>query len=224
MVEQSECTQCGDKAFTVEEHDPPHDDFKALSEDYKKAILSRVKFLGLKKVAMRFKLFLELVQLNKLLIPSVQIQIQMYFKGHSLDLQRADGPDDRRKIMSYHTARDEIRTYTHPAQDWYFKCNNQLPNQVIVTMLRQDAFIGDKTRYPFPYQKFNLASIKQLVRGEEFLYETLELQHDIDNKDLRGYHRFLKVTGRICRMKGWKDGDKAETAPFLNLITGLMDA
>lgn len=77
------------------------------------------------------------------------------------------------KIMRYHTAREEIRTYTHPAQDWYFECNNpfhnQLPNQVIVTMLRQDAFIGDRTRYPFPYQKFNLASIKQLVRGEEFL-------------------------------------------------------
>lgn len=68
-------------AFTVEKHDPPHDDFEALSEDYKKAILSRVKFLGWKKVAMRFKPFLEVFQLNKLLIPGVQTQIQMYFNS-----------------------------------------------------------------------------------------------------------------------------------------------
>ena len=61
----------------------------------------------------------------------------------------------------------------------------------------QDAFNGDAARYPFSSQKFNLSSIKQLVRGEEYPYETLELKHDDTSKDRRAYHRFLHATGSL---------------------------
>ena len=50
----------------------------------------------------------------------------------------------------------------------------------------QVAFNGDITKNPFNFGKFNVAFIKRLVRGEEYPYETLELQHDGDSKDLRG--------------------------------------
>ena len=49
----------------------------------------------------------------------------------------------------------------------------------------QTAFNGVVTKYAFSYK----TSIKQLVRGEEYPYRTLELNHDNSNKDLRGYHR-----------------------------------
>jgi len=53
--------------------------------------------------------------------------------------------------------------------------------------------IGGAGRYPLSYEKFNLSSIKQLVGGE-YPYETLELKHDDDSKDLGGYHRkFVQV-------------------------------
>jgi len=79
--------------------------------------------------------------------------------------------DMKTGILSYPTVRGEIRTYSHANPERYFECTNpfrnQLPNRVIAALLRQDAFNGDAARYPFSYQKFNLTTIKQLVRGEE---------------------------------------------------------
>ena len=68
--------------------------------------------------------------------------------------------------------------------------------------MEQAAFNGDITKYPFSFKKCNLSSIKQLVRGEEYPYETLELQHDGNSKDERGYDRFLRAAGSLCRGKG----------------------
>ena len=72
-----------------------------------------------------------------------------------------------------------------------FECNNpfqdQVPNRFIVAMCEQAAFNGYITKYPFRFEKFNLSSIKQMISGEEYPYETLELKHDGDDKDLRGY-------------------------------------
>jgi len=102
---------------------------------------------------------------------------------------------------------------------------------VIVALLRQDAFNEDAGRYPFSYQKFNLSSIKQLARGEEYPYETLELTHDDTSKDLRGYHRFLQATGSLCRHKGnmvqasdWGQGKKCTLFVFDNTANGCLNS
>ena len=144
--------------------------------------------------------------------------------------------DMKTGIVSYPTVRGEIRTYSHANPERYFECNNpfrnQVPNRVIVALLRQDAFNGDAGRYPFSYQKFNLSSIKQLVRGEEYPYETLELKHDDDSKDLRGYRMFLQATGSLCRHKrnmvqasDWGQGDKKCTLfVFDNTANRCLDS
>jgi len=102
---------------------------------------------------------------------------------------------------------------------------------VIVALLRQDAFNGEAGRYPFSYQKFNLSSIKQLVRGEEYPYETLELKHDDDSKYLRGYHRFLHAMGSFCRHKGnmilasdLGQGKKCTLFVFDNTANGCLNS
>ena len=64
------------------------------------------------------------------------------------------------------------------------------------------AFNGDITKYPFSFKKFNVTSVKQLVRGKEYPYETLELQHDNATRDNRGYFRFLQATGCRSKRKG----------------------
>lgn len=57
---------------------PTHDNFKALLEDEQEWVKSRVKFLGGNKIVLKFKPYLEVFHLSKLLVPGVQIQIQMY--------------------------------------------------------------------------------------------------------------------------------------------------
>ena len=65
--------------YTANMLDPTYDDYKAMFEDPKNLAQSRLQFLGGKKVALRFKPFLEVFHLSKHLVPGVQIQIEMYF-------------------------------------------------------------------------------------------------------------------------------------------------
>ena len=52
-------------------------------------------------------------------------------------------------------------------------------------LLDSRAFNGDVTRDPFCFQKFELTSIKQIVRGEEYPYETLQLVQDSGARQTR---------------------------------------
>ena len=220
-----------------------HASFKALSDDYKNAIYLRNHFVGGKKVTLRFKPFLEVFNLSKLLVPGVQIQMELYFNDPSVWGMRWDGaatlilpeanvdlrfflcqvkvnPSIYREIMAdmkgtptrpgksavYPIVRSEIRTYSHPTDDRHFECNNpfqgQVPNRLIVGMVKQSAFNGSIGDNPFTFKKFNLSSIKQTINGEEYPYERLELKHDGNDQDWRGYQRFLRATGCLCRGKG----------------------
>ena len=139
------------------------------------------------------------------------------------------------QIATYPTVRGEIRTYSHPNDDRHFECNNpfnnQLPNRLVVVLMKQTAFNGDITTNPFNFGKFNVSTIKQLVNGEEYPYETLELNHDNDAKDLRGYYRFLQATGVLCRGKGnmvlrenWGQGKRCTMFVFDNTANGCLDS
>lgn len=76
-----------------------------------------------------------------------------------------------------------------------------------------------------------MSSIKQLARGEEYPHEILQLQHDGDNKDLRGYYRLLQESGSLCRMKGdmvlksnWGQGKRCTMFVFNNTANGYLDS
>ena len=77
--------------FTVNMLNPAHNDHKALSDDYKNATKIRQYFIDGKKVTMKFKPFLEVFNLSKLLVPGVQIQMEMYFNDPSVWTMRWDG-------------------------------------------------------------------------------------------------------------------------------------
>lgn len=218
---------------------PTHDNFKALPEDEQEWVKSRVKFLGGNKIVLKFKPYLEVFHLNKLLVPGVLMQIQMYLNSsdvwsmkhggvrHIRSLTQEDisvklhlcqkksgifclqGNNDsvhRTEKVTYPTVRSEIRTFNHANDNQLFECHNpfhnQLPNRVIVALLEQTAFNGDNRKYPFSYKTFNITSIKQLVRGKEYPYTTLELDHNNVSKDFRGHHRFLQATESLCKRKG----------------------
>ena len=197
--------------LTLNKLNPAHEDYKAMPQDLKNVVQGRIQFLGGKRVTLRFKPYLEVFHLSKLLVPGVQIQIEMYFNPPAMWTVRWAGANTLRlteadvsvrlnlcqvrvtpsiyiglmneltrgkKVATYPTVRGEIRTYSHPNDNRHFECNNpfhnQLPNRLIVVLLEQAAFNGSVVHSPFNFGKFNLATIKQLVRGEENPYETLE--------------------------------------------------
>jgi len=73
----------------------------------------------------------------------------------------------------------------------------------------------------------NLASIKQLFRGEEHPDETLEIKHDGDDLDNRGYFRFLQATkclkkdrGNMLTEKDWGTNRNCTLFCFNNAANG----
>ena len=77
-----------------------------------------------------------------------------------------------KSIVSYPTVRSEVRTYNLSSTECLFEINNpfqnRTPNLIIVGLVEAAAFNGNVEKNPFAFQKFNLQSIKQLVKGEEY--------------------------------------------------------
>ena len=86
------------------------------------------------------------------------------------------------EIASYPTVRSEIRTFSMQGNLTRFDIpnlfQNRIPDRLIVGLLDSRACNGDVTRDPFYFQKFGLTAIKQIVKGEEYPYETLQLVHN----------------------------------------------
>lgn len=257
-----------EKALTANELNPDHADFMALPADEQAWVKSRTKFLNGNRVVMKFKPYLEVFHLSKLLVPGVQIQIQMHLNsptiwgmkhGGDRELKALTAEDisvklflNQKKVepsvyrglmtqftgpkkVTYPTVRSEIRTYNHANDSQIFEAHNifrnQLPNRVVVCLLDQTAFNGSATKYPFSYKTFNITSIKQLVRGEEYPYTLLELDLNNASKDWRGYHRFLQATESLCKRKGnmvtsddWGRGKNCTMFVFDNTANGCLSS
>ena len=242
-------------------------DFRALNDEKKALLNTRTQFLGGRRVTLRFRPYLEVFHLSKLLVPGVQIQIDMYFNSPDMWTIRWDGARTLRltqadvnvrlflpqvrvtpsvyreiaadlksgRVATYPTVRGEICTYSHPNDNRHVECNNhfhnQIPNRLVVALMKHAAFNGAIEKNPFNFETFNVSSIKQLIRGEEFPYETLELQHDNTNQDQRGYYSFLQATGCLCRRKGnmvlkdnWEFGKRCTLFVFDNTTNDCLDS
>ena len=248
----------------------PHAHYTALPQNHKDSILLMKKeqdhYTGNKRHVLRFKPHIEVFHLNKLLVPRVQIGIQMYFNSPALFLNGVGeagrmttedvtvrmylcqvrlNPTTYRNLMTkmevekalvaYPTVRSEIRTFNMQGNQQQYECNNlfqgRVPNRLIVGMVLSTAFTGTVTNDPFCFQKFGLSSIRQIVRGEEYPYETLELVHNNDTKDLRGYFRFLQATGCLSQHRGnmvksdeWGQGKNCTLFAFDNVANGCLDS
>ena len=139
------------------------------------------------------------------------------------------------EIASYPTVRSEIRTFSMQGNLTRFDIpnlfQNRIPDRLIVGLLDSRAFNGDVTRDPFCFQKFGLTSIKQIVKGEEYPYETLHLVHNNGTRDNLGYFRFLQASGAWCKKKGnmvelldWGQGKNCTLFMFDNVANGCADS
>ena len=126
--------------------------------------------------------------------------------NEALYMELANKRHNHGAIAVYPTVRSEIRTFSMDSALTRFEIRdlfqNRVPDRMIVGMVDSRAFNGDYTRDPFCFQKFDLTSIKQIVKGEEYPYETLELVGNDSTKDLLGYFRFLQASGAWCKLNG----------------------
>ena len=247
-----------------------HEAFQALSSNQQTSVklmkAEQSNYTDGKRHVLRFTPHIEVFHLNKLLVPGVQIGIQMYFNSPNLFLNGVNvagrlthenvkvrmylcqvrlNPSVYRELMTkmnvnrsivaYPTVRSEIRTFNMQGNQQRYECNNlfqgRIPNRVIVGLVHSDAFNGNVARDPFCFQKFGVSNIRQLVRGEEYPYETLELVHNNSTQDLRGYYRFLQATGCLCKHQGnmvrsedWGQGKNCTLFVFDNAANGCLDS
>ena len=253
--------------LTANQLDVTHADHAALPESQRFALKQMREECGEyvnKTHVLRFKPMIEVFHLSKLLVPQVQIGIQLFFntpdfftlRYRSTDTLRLNVADIKIKLLlcqvkvntdlfrdlaitmdksvvSYPTVRSEVRTYNLGATERMFEINNpfqnRTPNLIVVGLVEAAAFNGHVEKNPFAFQKFGLTSIKQLVKGEKYPYETMELNHDSDQLDMRGYHRFLEATSCLRKSKGnmvtrkeWGQGRAFTLFAFDNAANGFL--
>ena len=109
-------------------------------------------------------------------------------------------------MAKYPTVRSEIRTFKMVGTMTRFDIpnlfQNRIPDRMIVGLLDSRAFNGDVTRDPFCFQKFGLRAIRQMVKGEEYPYETLQINRNNGARDALGYFRFLQACGAWYKKRG----------------------
>ena len=139
------------------------------------------------------------------------------------------------QIATYPTVRSEIRTFSMQGNLVRFDIpnlfQNRVPDRLIVGLVDSRNFNGDVTRDPFCFQKFGLSSIRQIVKGEEYPYETLQLVHNNATRDNLGYFRFLQASGAWCKKKGnmvelgdWGQAKNCTLFMFDNVANGGADS
>jgi len=140
-----------------------------------------------------------------------------------------------KQMATYPTVRSEIRTFSMQGNLTRFDIpnlfQNRVPDRLIVAVVDSRNFNGDVTRDPLCFQKFGLSSIRQIVRGEEYPYETLRLAHNNATRDNLGYFRFLQASGAWCKKKGnmvelgdWGEDKNCTLFIFDNVANGCADS
>ena len=139
------------------------------------------------------------------------------------------------RVAAYPTVRSELRSLSFEGNSTKFIEDNvflgRVPDRLIVGLLDTQAFNGTLNYYPFAFQKCGVTSIKQIVRGEEYPYETLELNRNDELKDWHGYFRFLQATGPMvkhgdCMVKPdeWGHASNCTLFAWNNVPSGNADS
>ena len=238
-----------------------HVAWQALSANHKGAYEAMVaevaKYAGGVTHSLVFTPHLEVFHTGKLLVPGIEIKMKFHFNGPSLFLNGValagrllEGDVKLRshlcqlrlndaiyqslsakrhnegQVAAYPTVRSEIRTFTMQDNLTRFDIpnlfQNRIPDRLIVGLLDSRAFC---------FQKWGLTSIRQIVKGEEYPYETLHLVHNNGTRDNLGYFRFLQASGAWCKKKGnmvelldWGQAKNCTLYMFDNVANGCADS
>ena len=163
----------------------------------------------------------------RFIVCQLRLNASMY---KTLTLSRAQTP-----YAEYPVVRGEIGTYTFQGTSDSWEENNifqnRIPDRMVIGLLDAKAFNGDKSYYPYAFQKFGLETIKQIVRGEEYPYETLELNGTNDTRDPLGFFRFVLASGArkknqptMLKYTDWGQNKNCTLFMFDNVASGDADS
>lgn len=107
--------------------------------------------------------------------------------------------------------------------------NGKVPQRVILVIVDSKSFNGTKNYYPFSFLKAKIKYIKQIIEGEEYPYETMELTQD-DLYDYDGYYRFLQASGALIKSQpnmlreaDWEEDRNCNLFMWNNVGSGNAD-
>ena len=157
----------------------------------------------------------------------VKVRSDVYNKIATARLQR-------NLDVYYPTVRSEIRTYTLQNNHTNFEAidvfNGRVPDRMVVGLVYQDVFSGNYAYNPFNFPKFDVSSIKQIVEGEEYPYQPLQLIAANGQLDMSGYHRLISANCSAyrgkCMIKPEHWGDDQHTTLYMwdNVASGCADS
>ena len=109
----------------------------------------------------------------------------------------------QKQIVKYPTVRSEIATRSFRQGERILEIQNpfqsRIPNFIMAALVNTAAFNGAKDRDPFCFEKSRVTSFKQFIRGEEYPYESMDLNYNNRQKDWTGYPRFLQASGYMTK-------------------------
>lgn len=137
-------------------------------------------------------------------------------------------------VVHYPVVRSEVRSFSWKSDTIKTFIENDLfqgriPQRMVVAVIRNEAFTGTIDYYPYAFSKEKISSVKQIVAGEEYPYETLKLT-DNDESDYVGYFRWLQASGvlikgqpNMIREADWGDDKNCSLFMFNNVGGGNAD-
>ena len=78
--------------------------------------------------------------------------------------------------------------------------SGQLPTRIVVGLVRNDAFNGDRRRNPFNFQHFNVSEMSLYLDGQQSGIKPMELNYNCHY--IRAYNTLFSGTGKICKDEG----------------------
>ena len=100
----------------------------------------------------------------------------------------------------YAPERGDVQAYNIAQGQSGFQKNDlflgKVPRRVVVGFIRNDAYVGDKSRNLSNFQLFHLKSLSLLVNGEEYPAPGIELE---DNGHVNGYNSLFLGSGTMHR-------------------------
>ena len=93
----------------------------------------------------------------------------------------------QKQIVKYPTVRSEIATRSFRQGERILEIQNpfqsRIPNFIMAALVNTAAFNGAYDRDPFCFEKSRVTTFKQFIRGEEYPYETMDLNYNNRQKD-----------------------------------------
>ena len=108
-------------------------------------------------------------------------------------------------MAKYPIRRVVCKTFTVPANFMDVSheklFSGQLPTRIVVGLVRNDAFNGDRRRNPFNFQHFNVSEMSLYLDGQQSGIKPMELNYN-NRHYIRAYNTLFSEPERSARTKG----------------------